>query len=421
MPRAGLPRAGLPYAGLPYAGLPYAGLPYAGPVPAGLPADRWQADHEKTEIWLLTHMRIGAYFAALVLKRLAHGAGGRAMPTRSRLALATATTLLAFPLLALPAQAAGGAAGAGQPGPVVSPPGQAARLVSRLAQQGAAGKAAAPAPQSAGTALVGVFSIDSGQCSSGTPTGSYFRMIQPGGNASSGPFISNGSSHCSDQTYTPLAAGTTGLSTEAFEPFAASPGSSDSIVAPATFFGSSFAVATQNPDKQTGATVPVPSISATSSGTLTGQTEAFQAYYNGAYYNQGAPKPGGSSPGITSSSVSGTYNSATGAYTLNWVSTIEGGSFNGFSGDWHLTGTFHPGSSSSAGSTSSSGGGTTTSSGTTSSGTTSSGTTSSGATSSAQLPFTGPDIPFGVAGVLAALGLTRLALSRRMRSRPHLG
>ncbi len=38
----------------------------------------------------------------------------------------------------------------------------------------------------------------------------------------------------------------------------------------------------------------------------------------------------------------GTYNAATGAYTLQWSSQVVGGPFNSFSAFWNLTGTFTP-------------------------------------------------------------------------------
>lgn len=320
----------------------------------------------------------------------------------------------------------GSGSGSGVHAPAGPLPAPVTALVNTATHALAPAPAAAPPATSAGTALVGVFSVTSGSCSGSTVSGSYFRMIQPGGNATSGPFISNGSSTCSGaQTYTPLSAGTEGLSTQAFEPFGSNPAAADAITQPAQFFGSAFADATETPDHQSGASVPLPSIQTSASGQLSGQVTAFQAYYNSAYYNQGAPKPSGAA-GITSAGVSGTYNASTGAYTLNWVSTIEGGSFNGFSGSWHLTGVFHPSSSavssspppsSGAGSGSSSG----SSSGSTGS-TSSAPSTTGGAAPSATgtLAFTGPAIPFGVPGVLALLGLTGWAASRRL-GRPLRG
>jgi hypothetical protein len=41
--------------------------------------------------------------------------------------------------------------------------------------------------------------------------------------------------------------------------------------------------------------------------------------------------------------LSGTYNAKTGAYTIDWSSQIIGGPFDGFTGVWHLEGTFAKG------------------------------------------------------------------------------
>jgi hypothetical protein len=76
-------------------------------------------------------------------------------------------------------------------------------------------------------------------------------------------------------------------------------------------------------------------------GTLSGQVTAWSAAWNNLYFNQGSPKPGGGSPGLTAP-VSGTYDSATHAYVLTWASQVVGGPFNGFTGYWHLQGTFVP-------------------------------------------------------------------------------
>ena len=51
------------------------------------------------------------------------------------------------------------------------------------------------------------------------------------------------------------------------------------------------------------------------------------------------PKPGGAKPGLTAA-VTGTYNAKTHAFLLSWTSQVVGGPFNGFTGEWHLTGTF---------------------------------------------------------------------------------
>ena len=100
-------------------------------------------------------------------------------------------------------------------------------------------------------------------------------------------------------------------------------------MAPTPFSAIAFGISTDATDPQTGKSVPAPSISF-ENGTITGQLESWTASLNKLYFNQGSPKPDGTSPGLTSP-VPGTYDSATHAFV-----------FNGFTGYWHLPGTFAP-------------------------------------------------------------------------------
>lgn len=264
--------------------------------------------------------------------------------------------------------------------------------------------------QTGGQSLVGTFGIQSGACTgSGAPTGTWFEMLSP-----SGSTVNNGNSPCSNQAYTPLKAGTIGFSTAQFEPFASNPSSSDKIVAPATFFGSAFAVATQTPDQQTSQSVPLPTIS-DNAGQLSGQVEAWQVYYNTQYYNQGAPKPGGATSGGTTNGITGTYNSSTGNYTITWKSTIKGGGFNGFTGVWHLQGSFagssQPAATQASPATSAPSSGS--SQAASSAGSSSTAQAASG--SGQSLAFTGPEIPDWLAGLVMALGMLGLVWLRRVR------
>ena len=192
--------------------------------------------------------------------------------------------------------------------------------------------------------LVGTFGIDPGT-DGAEVTGSYFRMVQSGGTLADGPFVPNADSTATDQTYTLLEPGTDGgLTTGAYQPgpdplFDADGNAlADAIIQPVTFFGVAFSITTSETDPETGD--PVVEVSVTDEdGTLTGQTTAVTAAYGGQEFNQGAPKPDGSLPGETTE-VSGTYDAETGAYTLDWSSQIVGGSFDGFTGVWHLEGTF---------------------------------------------------------------------------------
>lgn len=191
--------------------------------------------------------------------------------------------------------------------------------------------------------LVGTFRITAGKCAS-SPSGSFFRMVQPGGSAS-GPFVTNSDSPCADKSYTPLRPGADGgLVTRAYQsqptaPFdGAGNGKSDRITAPEKFYGIGFATATNSTDPQTGSKVPAPEVQV--SGTaLSGDLRAFAASWNNQHFNQGAPKPDGGTPGFTKR-PSGTIDPNTGAFTLEWTSLIVGGPFNNFTGMWRLEGQF---------------------------------------------------------------------------------
>ncbi len=198
------------------------------------------------------------------------------------------------------------------------------------------------------TALSGVLSIDPGRCDGddGTVTdGSYFRMVQSGGDLQEGPFVPNGDSPCGDTTYTALEPGTDGgLHAGQHQP-APDPafdddghGLADRITAPQPWFAVQFALSTNPTDPQTGEEVAPPTITHDGAGDLTGDLRAVAASWNGQHFNQGSPKPDGSEPGHTRP-VTGSYDPATGEYTLEWASHIVGGPFDGFTGVWHLEGT----------------------------------------------------------------------------------
>jgi hypothetical protein len=195
------------------------------------------------------------------------------------------------------------------------------------------------------TTLVGLFKIGAGVCGSDDATGSYFRMVQPGGSLTAGPFVSNGDSICAVKTWTTLAPGTDGgIVTGSYQPQPATPFSSggnssaDRIVKPQTFFAVDFGVSTNPTDPQTKTAVPVPRIVDTG-GRLSGDLSAVAVSWNGQFFNQGSPKPGGATSAQTTA-VEGTYDTSTHAYTLTWTSQVQGGPFNNFVGVWHLQGTF---------------------------------------------------------------------------------
>lgn len=228
---------------------------------------------------------------------------------------------------------------------------------------GGGGPAPAPIPDGA-TPLVGLFKLDEGrQAASGRLSGTYFSMLTPGSSAAAPSRLPNGNSLLLDQGYTPLRAGSDGgLSTTGYQPAPspafAVPGPpplgnalANRVVQPQYFFGVEFSIVTQSTDPQTGEADPLPVI-AVKDGKLSGQATAWAAQWNGQSFNQGAPKPDGSfasPPGVTPAfggsgtvAVGGTYDAASGRFTLRWQSLIIGGPFNQYTGQWNLEGTFVP-------------------------------------------------------------------------------
>jgi len=197
----------------------------------------------------------------------------------------------------------------------------------------AAAVAASPSHTTSATPLVGTFKLVPGSYGAGGPSGSYFRMIYPGGSVAKGKFFSNPDSPLANKTYTPVKPGSDGgLVTGKYQPSpspafdAKGDARARRITVPAPFAQIAFGLATLATDPTTGKTLPAPSISVTGAK-LSGQVSALYAEWNKLYFNQG------------SSAVTGTYNASTGAFTLTWSSKISGGPFNHFTGYWHLAGT----------------------------------------------------------------------------------
>lgn len=175
-------------------------------------------------------------------------------------------------------------------------------------------------------------------------TGSYFRMILPGG---TDKFFLNADSRASDKSYTLFRPGTDkGLTLGAFQN-APDPAFSPvgfalarRIVRPERFAGIDVSISTAARDAQTGLTDTVPRLYATGTR-LSGDLRAWTAGWNAISFNQGAPKPNGGLPGFTKP-VNGTYDARTKMYAISWYSAIVGGPFNGFTGYWHLEGRLRP-------------------------------------------------------------------------------
>jgi len=202
-----------------------------------------------------------------------------------------------------------------------------------------------PTGTPAGVPMLGLFKLTTGSADIGaTPSGTYVEML-----SSSGGPLPNISSPAENKDYTTFSPGVDGgLSTVAYEPqpspaFAGGTSGNalaDDILEPVPFEGTNFSIDTNAKDVETGQADPIPQVY-DDNGTLSGQITAWDAQWNGQSFNQGTPKPDGTSPAPTTA-LSGTYDAATGAFTLSWQSRIVGGGFDGYSGYWHLAGTFVP-------------------------------------------------------------------------------
>ncbi|MDP2710597.1 MAG: hypothetical protein Q8O56_05210 [Solirubrobacteraceae bacterium] len=210
--------------------------------------------------------------------------------------------------------------------------------------------AASPAAAQATRTLDGTFRILPGTCTaSGTPQGSYFRLVEPTGSIARGPYFDNPDSTCARQTVTLLRPGTGGgLVSGRFQgPVAgafdrAGNARLNRIIQPARFGGVSFSLGTfaRTPGTTTGRRVSAPRIQARGRR-LSGQLSSLTAAWNSQWFNQGTPKPGGSRPGLTST-LTGTYDPRTRRYTLSWASHVSSGPFRNFTGVWRLQGRFVP-------------------------------------------------------------------------------
>lgn len=202
---------------------------------------------------------------------------------------------------------------------------------------------ATPTAHAEAVPLNGLFALAPGVCANGVVTGSFFRMILPTGDAS-GPYLQNSDSGCSDQTVTPLSAGSDGgLVSGSYQPQPAaafdSAGNAQSgrVTTPVRFYGVDFATATNPTDPQTGTSTALPQIFG-DGGQLSGDLSSLGVTWNNQLFNQGSPKPGGGLPGKTGP-IRGTIDAA-GNYVLEWTSQIVGGPFNNFTGLWHLSGQY---------------------------------------------------------------------------------
>lgn len=223
--------------------------------------------------------------------------------------------------------------------------------------------------------LVGLFRLTPGAAEGETITGTWFRMLQPGGDLD-GPYMINADSPADGGEVTLLEPGTSGGFRSGgyqSQPDPAFDAEGDSLAAaitrPTRFFGVEFGISTNPVDPQARTEVGPPTVVVQPDGTLTADLSSWAASWNHQDFNQGAPKPvpdtGADAPGqaraeavwdfvsetwleaapaprLSGEAARGTFDPATGAFTLEWTSLIEGGPFNGFTGRWHLEGTFEP-------------------------------------------------------------------------------
>ncbi len=223
--------------------------------------------------------------------------------------------------------------------------------------------------------LIGLFRFTPGTVEGGVVSGTWFRMVQPGGTVEAGPYMPNGDSAVPGGEATLLEPGSEGglrsggYQSEPNPAFAEGNSLAGSITKPTKFFAVEFGTSTNAVDPQTQRSVAVPSV-VNKGGELTANLSAWGASWNNQEFNQGAPKPpekeGAQVPGAAQvkqvwdwvsqkwlnlpkdvagegPSATGTYDADTKKFTLQWTSLIVGGPFNGFTGVWHLEGDFEPG------------------------------------------------------------------------------
>jgi hypothetical protein len=198
-------------------------------------------------------------------------------------------------------------------------------------ETGAARAATAKAKPRSET-LTGTFKLKSGVYINNAATGSYWRMLYP----DSTQYFENPDSTSSNKIYTAMQPGTDGgLVTGKYQPLPVQPFEANgnavasAIVESQLFTGVKYGIFTVPVDPNTGKKYPKPNIY-TKNGRLYGQTEAIIIAWDKLYFHQGT------------NAVSGTYNAKTHAFLLEWKDTVVGGPFDGFTGVWHLEGTFVP-------------------------------------------------------------------------------
>ncbi len=221
--------------------------------------------------------------------------------------------------------------------------------------------------------LVGLFRLTPGVSAGVQLTGTWFKMLQPGANIDTGPYMVNADSSADGGQATLLQPGTAGgfrsggyqsEPTPAFDTGGNS--NAAAITTPTKFFGVKFSISTNPVDPQTQTKVAPPTVEL-KGDKLVADMSSWAASWNNQNFNQGSPKPvsntqakapgqaqaqrvwdwvsnkwldSAPAPTVSGSGATGTFDAKTGAFVLQWTSLIVGGPFNGFTGLWHLQGSF---------------------------------------------------------------------------------
>lgn len=218
--------------------------------------------------------------------------------------------------------------------------------------------------------LVGLLKLTPGSFADGKVSGTWFRMV-----TISGEYMKNADSPADGGQATLLEPGSSGglrfggYQSHPKPAFDRNGNSlSKAITLPTDFFGVAFSIGTNPVDPQTKADVAPPKVTV-KDGKVTADLSSWGVTWNNQVFNQGAPKPvpdtGAKAPGqekaekvwdwvagkylesappatTTGPPATGTYDEKTGRIVLEWTSLIVGGPFGGFTGMWHLEGTFQP-------------------------------------------------------------------------------
>jgi hypothetical protein len=133
-----------------------------------------------------------------------------------------------------------------------------------------------------------------------------------------------------------------GLGGGAGRGYGTTPTTQSTMLSSFSFFSPIAYVGTNPIGYQSGEAHPVPTADISNcvgnTCTLSVDLSSWEVMWNGTAFEQG-PRPVNTGPFVL---AVGTYDLATAAYSLDWVSQIKGGPFNNVLGYWHLEGTVVP-------------------------------------------------------------------------------